>query len=236
MLRPSVQCLHYMTSPHWSHVMICAVLTVPDEPTLIPCYDLLCSAYSTWRVATDPMLWFTVQCLQYMTSQHWSHVMTQCAVLTVYDEPPLTPRYDPVCSAYSTWGATTDSMLWSTVQCLQYMTSRHWSHAMTQCVVLTVRHEPPLTPRYDPVCSAYSTSRATTDPMLWPSVQCLQYITSHHWSHVMTQCAVLTVHHEQPLIPCYDPVCSAYSTSRATTDPTLRSSVQCLHYMTSQHF
>jgi hypothetical protein len=142
-----------------------------------------------------------------MTSQHWCHVMIQCAVLTVHDGPPLILCYNPVSSAY--------------------MTSHHWCHVMIECVVLTVHDEPPLMPRHDPVCSAYITWRATTDPMLWPSVQCLQYMTSHHWPHVIIQCKVLTLHDEPPLILCYDPVCSAYSTWWATTDPMLWSSVQC---------
>jgi len=192
-----------MTSHHWSHVMIqCVVLTVHDKPPLIPCYDQASSAYCTWQSTTDPMLRSSVQCLQYMTSHHWSHVMIQCAVLTVNDKPPLIPCNDPassayctwqattdpmlwyMCSAYCTWQATTDPILWSSEQCLKYMTSHHWSHVMIH-------------------------------------VQCLLYMTSHHWSHVMIQCAVLTVHDKPPLIPYYDPASSAYCTWQATTDPTL---------------
>jgi hypothetical protein len=56
------------------------------------------------------------------------HVMIQYAVLTVHDEPPLMPCYDTVSSAYITWRATTDATSWSSVQCLQYLTSNHWSY------------------------------------------------------------------------------------------------------------
>ena len=171
-----------------------------------------------------------------MTNHNWSHVMIQCAVLTVHDKPPLIPCYDPVCSAYSTWRTTTDPMLWSSVQCSLYMTSHHWSHIMIQRAVFTVNDKSPLNPYYDPVCSAYCTWQATIDRMLWSNVQCLKYMTSHHWSHVMIQCAVLTVHDKPPLIQCYDPASSAYSTWQATTDPMLWSNQQCLHYMTKQHF
>jgi hypothetical protein len=206
----------------------------------------MCSSYSTWRATIDPTLWASVQCLNYMRSHNWSNVMIQCAVLILHDEPPmiqfaafilhdespLIPCYDSVCSVSITWRATTDPILSSSVQCLQYMTSHHWFHVMIQCVVFTLHDEPPLIPCYDPVCSVYITWRATTDAMLWSSVQCLHYMTSHHWSHVMIQCAVLPLNDEPPLIPCYDPVCSFYITWRATTDPMLRSSVHCLHYIT----
>ena len=123
-------------------------------------------------------------------SARYCHIIIQSAVVILHDKPPLMTCYDTVYSDYITWRATTDPTLRSSVQCLYYMTSHHWPHVTIQCAVLTVHDEPPLTPCYDPVYSAYITWLATTDPMLRSSVQCLQYMTSHHWPHVTIQCAV----------------------------------------------
>jgi hypothetical protein len=143
--------------------------------------------------------------------------MIQFAVLAVHNEPPLISCYNPLRSAYITWRAATDPMLWSTAQCLHYMTSHHWSYVMIHCAVFTLHDEPPpipcydplhsayitwrapTDPIYDPLHSAYITWRATTDPMLWSTAQCLHYMTSHHWSHVMIHCAVPSLHSRNTL-------------------------------------